>query len=258
MICLKVQTFLYNMIDYNFIELSEEVILFKLKGGRWEVYDWETSTIYEKFDSALSHVCEDGRTVAELIDELHTLDMTIRGGRGADGVNYFKWEGDGGGDFFDNNKDLPARINTQIKTKTEEEAIRIFKQLHDKSDIEHAITIDAQGFASGYNHGVEGAVRPHRPLRGQTVVHNHPNNTTFSPQDMIFISGSRGKSIVATYQGGYRQISKGTHFNANAFAKAVKNATRRGLRGKDINDAVDKFLTRNQKSFGYVFKHVKD
>lgn len=99
---------------------------------------------------------------------------------------------------------------------------------------------------------------PSRIHKGSTLVHNHPNNSSFSPADMLALAGTKAKSIVATHSGGYRKITKGTHFDTAGFTKAVATARKKGLRGKDSNAAVDNFLKRNQKKYGYKFENVKD
>lgn len=75
---------------------------------------------------------------------------------------------------------------------------------------------------------------------------------------MLALAGTKAKSIVVTHNGGYRKITKGTHFDTAGFTKAVATARKKGLRGKDSNAAVDNFLKRNQKKYGYKFENVKD
>lgn len=129
-----------------------------------------------------------------------------------------------------------------------------------RPDREHAITLDNMGFASSYVHGQAHSVMIGHVNKGDLVVHNHPGGGSFSDADLInTASDRRSRGIVATYDKGlfgrgYRVVTKGTHFNAEGFTRAVKSAR---LRGKDYDDAADKWLTRNQKKYGYKFKHVK-
>lgn len=248
------------MIDFNFAVLNQDVILFKLKKGRWEVYDSEVSTEYNTLDAAAKHKCISGQTVEELINKLETIKIALEGGRGSGSNQTHQWrsamDGPGGGE---NKSDLPARMNNAIKVKTPEEAIAAFRRKHDNSDIEHAITVTPQGFVNSYVHGGTSSVMPGRTLKGDLVIHNHPNKSSFSPADLLSSASSPyGRGVVATYGSGYRIFTKGSHFDAVGFTKAVNRATSRGLKGKNINDAVDRFLKRNQKKYGYVFKNVKD
>ena len=256
---MNIKQFRYRMIDFKFAVLNQDVILFKLKKGRWEVYDSEISTEYNTLDEAAEHICISGESVKELIEKLETIKLALEGGRGAGGDNQkFEWRSAGGGGG-ENKSDYAARMNNAIKVKTPEEAIAAFRRAHDNSDIEHAITVTSQGFVNSYVHGGASSVMPGRTLKGDLVVHNHPNKSSFSPADMLSTAASVNEhGIVATYGSGYRIFTKGNHFDAVGFTKAVNRATKRGIKGKDINDAVDRFLKRNQKKYGYVFKNVKD
>lgn len=46
-----------------------------------------------------------------------------------------------------------------------------------------------------------------------------------------------------------------SHFNPEQFTRAVKRAR---LRGKTYDEAVDKWLKRNQKKYHYRFQNVLD
>lgn len=73
------------------------------------------------------------------------------GGRGAQsGYSTFK---------FSENNDRdepstalpPARMNTQIKAKTYEEALKAFQKNHQLSDREYMVQVDENGFVHAYN-----------------------------------------------------------------------------------------------------------
>lgn len=49
-------------------------------------------------------------------------------------------------------------------------------------------------------------------------------------------------------------LQKGNHFKANAFVKAVNNAH---LKGKDYDDAVDRWLKANAKKYDYKYEFRK-
>ena len=109
-------------------------------------------------------------------------------------------------------------------------------------------------------HGQAHSVMIGSKNKGDLVVHNHPNGGSFFDADLINTAADRrSHGVVATHDKGlfgrgYRVVTKGTHFQAEKFTRAVKTAR---MRGKDYDDAVDKWLSRNQKKYGYKFKNVK-
>ena len=87
------------------------------------------------------------------------------------------------------------------------------------------------------------------------ILHNHPSGGHFSDADLISTAmDGRSKGIVATSGKAQYTFEKGTHFKANAFTKAVKNAT---LKGTSYDDAVDKWLKANSKKYGYKYTKQK-
>lgn len=65
----------------------------------------------------------------------------------------------------------------------------------------------------------------------------------------------RHNVIVATHPKGYRIFTKMSHFDAEKFTRALKRAR---PRGKNYDDAVDKWLKRNQRKYHYRFANVLD
>lgn len=251
---MKIKSFVLKMIDYNMVELNDTYIMFKRPGNKWEL--WNSVTDESEIISDL----ESHSLASALIEELEDIEFGVEGGRGASGTgaNKYEWR-NAAGRVGKTSGDLPSRMNNKIKTKTERDAIAAFRNKHGKSDKEHLIQIDGNGFVHTYSHGGKSNVGlPSRIHKGSTLVHNHPNNSSFSPADMLALAGTKAKSIVATHSGGYRKITKGTHFDTAGFTKAVATARKKGLRGKDSNAAVDNFLKRNQKKYGYKFENVKD
>lgn len=249
---METQAFIHKMKDYNFAIVDDTYIIFKLRGGKWELYNAESDA---------SEIYNDVVDMADVISTIKTIEFKIDGGRGAsgDGKKRVQWEdarGGGGGDVAGG--DLPARMNNKIKVKSEAEAIRQFRAEHGKDTKEHLINVDKNGFVSGYNHGGSGSVRVGRYRNGDLVIHNHPGDGTFSPTDMLMMAGTRTRGIVATHSKGYRIVTKGTHFDSVGFTKAIKRKQKTGFVGKDIDKAVDKFLKANQKRYGYKFSNVLD
>lgn len=251
---MKIKSFILKMIDYNMVELNDTYIMFKQPGNTWELWNSDTDESEQIKD------LESNELAKNLIESLDDIVFDVEGGRGASGTgaNKYDWRDDAGRPGKTKN-DFTSRMNNKIKTKTENDAIAVFRKKHGVSDKEHLIQIDKNGFVHTYSHGGKGAVGlPNRIHKGSTLVHNHPNNSSFSPADMLALAGTKAKSIVATHNGGYRKVTKGTHFDAVGFTKAVATARKNGLHGKDGNAAVDNFLKRNQKKYGYKFENVMD
>lgn len=210
-----------------------------------------------------------GKTIKQIVAEsdLSLFDVVLNGGSGnsSGATKTFKFNsansefgnGNDGGKY---DTDLPARLNTKIKVKTREEAIKQFRKMHENSDIEHSVSIDRNGFVSGYTHGDKNSVMSPVAKRGETIVHNHPERSWgkgshFSDKDLINTAKSNTRAgIIATFNGGYHEFMKGTHFKGEKFARAVKNVT---LKGKNYDYAVDRWLKGNQKKYGYKYeKHL--
>ncbi len=239
------------------MRLNDHFILFRKP---LEVYDLETdkSFSYKTLDEALRHVI-DGITIAEIIrnatpDSLFSL--VLDGGRGGDSDG---WEGgfshadDKGNEKDKSWEDFPARANHQIRAKNTEEALKAFRRLHVNDDYESAFSVDANGYVTKYVHGNAHSVSI-VGNKGDMVYHNHPSGGNFSDADLISTSLTHERGVVASGKHGDYIFTKGTHFKANAFVKAVRNAK---LKGKDYDDAADKWLKRNAKKYGYTYQFKK-
>ena len=83
----------------------------------------------------------------------------------------------------------------------------------------------------------------------------HPNGGAFSDADLISTAMDRQSSAIVASGKKYDYIfKKGTHFKSNSFVKAVKTAT---MSGKDYDTAVNNWLKKNQKKYGYKYSRVK-
>lgn len=260
---MNLRAFKIRLVEKEFVMLDDHTFLFRRKKGRWEVWESDTnkSKTYPSIEEASKCRLSSGSTVMDLIGKLTTLDIPLQGGRGSGSgtskVFKFGHANDKGAPGGARASDLPARINVRTKTKSVESIIKTFRRQVEKDpNREHGITTGDQGFATQYVHGNAHSVSIGAKNRGEIVIHNHPNNSSFSDADLISTASQRSaRGVVATYNKGYRIFTKGTHFNGEAFTKAVRTAS---PRGKDYNDAVDRWLTRNQKKYDYKFKNVKD
>lgn len=155
----------------------------------------------------------------------------------------------------------PAIANTKIKSKSLEGALDEFKKNHLLANREFSYSVDEQGFVTGYNKGDAHSVAvPSHGKQGRgrknMVIHNHPSGGAFSDADLLNTAADRRVSgIIASGKKHDYKFEKGTHFKADAFTKAVKNAK---MTGKDYDDAVDKWLKKNQKTYGYKYSRTKN
>ena len=252
---MEIQAFIYKMRDFNSVELADGIFLFKAPKGKWELWNVED-------DVEEGEIIDDLRThpkAVELIGKLKTIEFEVMGGRGAGGMGaVFSWKGDSHRGLDHSMDNLPARVNNKVKVKTREQAIKAFRDMHGKDAGESLVQIDRNGFVHHYRNGNKSNVTINKTVKGATLVHNHPNNSTFSPADMKVVASTNVGSIIATHSKGYREFTKQSHFKQNDFLKAVARVEKNGLKGKGPNDAVDRWLKRNQKKYGYTFKNVLD
>ena len=88
------------------------------------------------------------------------------------------------------------------------------------------------------------------------IIHNHPSGGAFSGADLTSTASlKRTKGIIASGKNYDYKFEKGTHFKASAFTKAVNTAK---FKGSDYDDAVDKWLKKNQKKYGYKYSRTKN
>lgn len=243
-------------------------VLWRKSLNLWNM-ETDENISFNSMADVLSYELE-GKTIKERIAEadLHIFDLVDEGGSGSSSPAI---KISGAGSAKPKNKqrnkkpkpnyDLPVKMNTRIKTKTEDEGIRVFRQMHGKSKREHSISMDRNGFVSGYAHGNKTSVLSPVAKKGEIIVHNHPQRSYgkvshFSKADLINTGRSNTRrGIVATFTNGYHKFEKGTHFKAEDFTRAVQNARfGKGYEGKGgYDDKVTNWLTKNQKKYGYTY-----
>lgn len=241
-----------------------EWVLWRKSMNLWNM-DTDEIIHFESLEEAYQFQIK-GKTIKQQIDEadMSLFDVVYAGGSGSSGPSRaFKvFQGgsfDGGeanGPAIDLN-DLPARVNVRVKTKNVETAIQEFRKMFNDSKTEHAISVDRDGFVNGFRHGGSNSVQNPRLKNGDLIVHNHPAHgyAHFSGQDLVSTSMSIERGVVATHAKGYYKLEKGTHFKAESFARDVKKLT---LHGKDYNSAMDRWLKRNQRKYGYKYTAYSD
>lgn len=230
--------------------------------------DTGESVNFKTLDEVLEYKIGD-ETVKQIVERIDKPYIPpLEGGRGASsgsGENKtFKFNhasGGGGGAGSNGEALLPALANTKIKSKTPEGALAEFKRNHLLANREFAYEVDSNGYVHQYIKGDATSVAigaRAKVGRGQKtmIIHNHPSGGAFSDTDLISISAQgRAKGIIASGKNYDYKLEKGTHFNAQGFTKAVKNAK---MSGKTYDDAVDKWLKKNQKKYGYKYSRTKN
>lgn len=254
-------TFLHTFRQAGAARITENHILFRKPLQIYNMHSDET-VYFKSNEEMYRYRIETGETVGEIIKNAKPREFwehTLNGGRGSDSDS---WSGgfdhaEGPGESK-TTKDFPARMNGIIKAKNEKEALNQFRTKHVGSGREHGVTVDENGFVTSYVHGGETSVAIYG-RKGEMVLHNHPGNSkgrggNFSDADLISTATGQESGIVAVAPEGNYIFRKGQHFKPDRFAKAVKNAT---IRGKNYDDAAGKWLTRNQKKYGYTYSFEK-
>ena len=225
-----------------------------------ELYNPKTgcSEYFETHNEFLDAIV-DGRTVCEIVeDDDYRMLVEIEGGRGSrsESASTFKFDhAKGGGGRGDIGKArFPAEFNDGEKVQSETKALDKFRERHANSDHEYAIAVDRDGYVHQYIEGGRTSVAI-AGRDGQLIIHNHPSGGNFSDSDLLSVAQARGeRGIIASGSKGDYIFKKGQHFDGAAFAKAVKSAR---MKGKDYDDATDKWLRKNQKKYGYTYEFRK-
>ena len=253
---MRIEHFRYLFNRLNGFYLKKHIIVFRKPLEIWNEQTGE-SVNFKSVDELLDYEI-DGETVRKIIESQETLYVPpLEGGRGAGGgEKTFKFDHarDGGKDK--SKSLLPAYANTRIKSKTLEGAMNEFQRRFKNSDHEWAYEVDEQGYVHQFVEGNKSSVRISSRGRNTMILHNHPSGGAFSDADLISTSMERNsKGIVASGRKYDYVFTKGTHFKANSFVKAVKTAK---MKGKDFDDAADKWLKKNQKEYGYKYYRKKN
>jgi len=192
-----------------------------------------------------------GKRVRDVFRHVENFDMVLTGGRGAGsggGVFTFGSAGREGGNGYGPGH-FPVEANVRIKTKTQQAALSLFSDKYRSADHEYAYSVDQSGYVHAFSEGTRGRVAI-QGGKGQMIIHNHPSGGAFSKADMEVVSSQKAAGIIATGSKGDYTFRKTGHFKPDTFVHAMSRAK---MRGSDYSDAVRKWLTANQKRFGYRF-----
>ena len=247
---MRIEHFKYCFGKLNGFYLKKNIIVFRKPIELWNEVTGES--IYFKSIEELLEFEIEGKAIKEIIENIDSLYIPpLEGGRGASGTSTFKFN-HAGNRGPDKTKSLfPAYANVRIKSKTLEAAMKEFQARFKDSNHEWAYEVDEQGYVHQFKEGNKSSVSISSRSRNTMILHNHPSGGAFSDSDLISTSMDRNsKGIVASGKKYDYVFTKGTHFKANEFIKAVKNAE---MKGKDYDSAVDNWLKKNQKKYGYKY-----
>lgn len=147
----------------------------------------------------------------------------------------------------------PAEANVKIKKKNIESAIYEFAKNYKSASHEYAYSIDLGGYVHKFSEGGKHSVKVGSG-KNRITVHNHPSGSNFSLKDLVSTSASKSVGVIAIGGKYTYSFTKGTHFKTKDFIKAVRSSN---MSGKSYDDAVHRWLSGNQKKYGYVYKRSK-
>ena len=228
------------------------------------LWDAEENT-YIKFRSmkeAWDCVFDGVQSVGNALSGVESFELALDGGRGAGSgtgqLREFRFtsatDGRGGGESVRSPEHWPAEANVRIKVKTEQNAINYFSRQYRNADHEYGYAIDRNGYVHNIKEGGAHSVGIHG-TKGQFILHNHPSGGAFSKGDMQVMARGPESGIAAVGKNGTYYFRKsGGHFRGAAFERAMLRAR---PKGKNYDEAISKWLTDNQKKFGYRFEFRK-
>ena len=172
------------------------------------------------------------------------------GGRGA----RYKTLGNPEGPSIPNTDDLPARMNHLYNGNKQNfgHTLDVFREEHaNDTSQEHMIISDINGFVSYYGHGQSDyVVPPAGDYSGKYVIHNHPNNSTFSTSDMLWLWENNATGIIAVGQTQDYILTKTKRFKGREFARIARK-TQLQSNGETIKTLSDPVL---QQRAGFTFR----
>ncbi len=262
---MKLEYFKRDFKRMNGVQLCKDWVMWRKPFNIWNEKTDETIKA-KNLDQALDIVVE-GKTVREHIEAIEKYEVEDQGSGGSSSGgkgDVFKFtsasDAGGGGDAGDDGGKilLNAKMNTKIKTKTYESALKAFEDEHRHSDREYAISVDRDGFVYGYAKGGKTSVGVNNRA-GKVVIHNHPAGAdgkghSFSKADLQNTARGYDVGKVAVAPEGTYSFLPTHKFKGQAFEKALSRAK---PRGKDYDDATGKWLTANQDKYGYKYSFTK-
>lgn len=252
---MKLEYFEQLLKNNNAIRLNDEYILF----NDLELYSFNTgkSVIFNNFDELFKFVINN-ETIENLILRTNEFYNHYAGGRGATGPSAmgggFGHASDGRGkDGELSSVKFPSEFNVGGKYRSYEKTLDLFKEKYADADHEYGITVDENGFVHKHIEGGTSSVSI-SGHRNQMVIHNHPSGSNFSDNDLISVSSTHEKGIVAVGTKGTYTFTKTKGFKNKEFIKAVKSA--KWPSNLNYDKGADWWLKRNASKYGYKYSFV--
>ena len=265
---MQTSTFRYYFKRLNGVYITRKVILLRKPLELYNLVANKVIASFKSLDEAMGFVV-DGKTIEQHIFGWKKIEFPAER-KGGSGMGFSGgWPSGGGGDGKESDTDFPARMNVKLSgaSRSYDDMVREFTQLHGSAGKEHGIVVDEAGFVSKYLHGERSSIAGLTGKSNEIAIHNHPSHgwPIFSREDVVntALGTRRGIVAVSTVAGRDEETAKyaGTYtfvktakFNASGFVKGASSAK---LSGKDYNDAVNKWLKANQKKYGYTYSFVK-
>lgn len=203
----------------------------------------------------------------------YILNIQMFGGRGASYTPGTDKGGRKGSGVTE--RDFAARMNVLMKHgKMSQDIVldnfrKMFTEDSNRGGKEHLIAVDENGFTYALNHGNEGSVGYNRlEVSGKLVIHNHPNDTVFSRQDLRGLKEDKITGIVASGKSGDYVFRIGKKFDYSGFDKALSKSpvtntviVKKGETASEslarTNRESHSWLKRNAKKYGYTYEFRK-
>lgn len=203
----------------------------------------------------------------------YILDSQLFGGRGA---SYTPGTDESfGQESVSSDKDFAARMNVLMKRgKMSQDIVldnfrKMFTEDSSRGRKEHLIAVDENGFTYALNHGQRDSVGYDRSeVAGKFVIHNHPNGSVFSRQDLRGLREDKITGIVASGKSGDYVFRIGNKFDYAGFDKALSKSpvtntviSKKGESSAEsfarTNHESHSWLKRNAKKYGYTYEFRK-
>lgn len=188
----------------------------------------------------------------------YILDSQLFGGRGA---SYTPGTDESSGqESVSIDRDFAARMNVLMKRgKMSQDIVldnfrKMFTEDSSRGRKEHLIAVDENGFTYALNHGQRDSVGYDRSeVAGKFVIHNHPNGSVFSRQDLRGLREDKITGIVASGKSGDYVFRIGKKFDYTGFDKALsKSPVTNTVISKKGESSAESFARTNHESHSWL------
>lgn len=255
---MKINEFEELLANNNAIRIDDEYIIF----NDYELYSFVKEKGIKNKTAEELYNCKIGdRTIKEIIETTDEFKLHFDGGRGAGSGKMgggFNHAPRNGRERESMEKKYPAEFNVNVKYKSYDEVLSLFREKYADAQVEYGITVDEDGYVHRHIKGGSTSVAITGD-NGQMVIHNHPSGGAFSDSDLISVASTKAKGIVAvssnTKNKAVYTFTKTHKFKSKEFIKAVKKA--QWPAHYDYDKGADWWLKKNAATFGYKYSRTK-